>query len=93
MHALDERLYVGGRLRSARAGRTVTLDETMVVATLGAPSPGCVSLVSTAVLAQRSLGLGELVVMVGWVPGREEDHVIAVAKGHELQTPKPDHRG
>jgi hypothetical protein len=22
----------------------------------------------------------------------EEDHVIAVAKGHELQTPEPDHR-
>jgi hypothetical protein len=31
--------------------------------------------------------------MVGWVPGREEDHVIAVAKRHELQAPKPDHRG
>jgi hypothetical protein len=32
-------------------------------------------------------------VAVGWVPGREEDHVVAVAKGHELQAPKPDHRG
>jgi hypothetical protein len=32
-------------------------------------------------------------VMVGWVSGRKEDQVIAVAKGHELQTPKPDHRG
>jgi hypothetical protein len=27
------------------------------------------------------------------VPGREEDHVVAVAKRHELQAPKPDHRG
>jgi hypothetical protein len=43
--------------------------------------------------AQHSLGLGEHVVHVGWVPGREEDHVIAVAKRHELQTPKLDHRG
>jgi hypothetical protein len=31
-------------------------------------------------------------VAVGWVSGREEDHVIA-AKRHELQAPKPDHRG
>jgi hypothetical protein len=43
------------------------------------------------VLAQRSPGLREVVVTVGWVPRREEDHVIAVAKGHELQAPKPDH--
>jgi hypothetical protein len=33
---------------------------------------------------QRSLGLGEHVVCVGRVPGREEDHVIAMAKRHEL---------
>jgi hypothetical protein len=33
------------------------------------------------------------VVPVGRVSGREEDHVVAVAKRHELQTPKPDHRG
>jgi hypothetical protein len=26
------------------------------------------------------------------VSGREEDHVIAIAKRHELQAPKPDHR-
>jgi hypothetical protein len=32
-------------------------------------------------------------VMVGLVSGQEEDHVIAVAQGHELQSPKPDHRG
>jgi hypothetical protein len=32
-------------------------------------------------------------VTIGWVPGREEDHVIAVAKRHELQAPKLDHRG
>jgi hypothetical protein len=31
-------------------------------------------------------------VMVSQVPRQEEDHVVAVAKGHELQTPKPDHR-
>jgi hypothetical protein len=41
---------------------------------------------------QRSPRLGELVVTVGRVPGREEDHVVAVAKRHELQAPKPDHR-
>jgi hypothetical protein len=43
--------------------------------------------------AQRSPGLGELVVLVGRVPGQEEDHVVAVAKRHELQTSKPDHHG
>jgi hypothetical protein len=43
--------------------------------------------------AQCSPGLGELVVLVGRVPRREEDHVVAMAKRHELQTPKPDHRG
>jgi hypothetical protein len=32
-------------------------------------------------------------VIVGWVPGQEEDHVVAVVKRHELQAPKPDHRG
>jgi hypothetical protein len=37
--------------------------------------------------------LGELVVTVSRVPRREEDHVIAVAKRHELQVPKLDHRG
>jgi hypothetical protein len=31
--------------------------------------------------------------VVGWVSGREEDHVVVVAKGHELQTPKPDLHG
>jgi hypothetical protein len=45
------------------------------------------------ILAQRSPRLGELMVLVGRVPGREEDHVVAVAKQHELQTPKPDHCG
>jgi hypothetical protein len=73
-------------------GHTVTLPEAMVVATLGTPSPGYARLAKTVVLAQRSPRLGELVVVVGWVPGQEEDHVVAVAKGHELQTPKPDHR-
>jgi hypothetical protein len=32
-------------------------------------------------------------VVVSWVYGREEDHVVAIAKGHELQAPKPDHHG
>jgi hypothetical protein len=32
-------------------------------------------------------------VVVSQVPGQEEDHVVAVATGHELQTPKLDHRG
>jgi hypothetical protein len=32
-------------------------------------------------------------VPVGRVPGREEDHVIVVAKRYELQAPKLDHRG
>jgi hypothetical protein len=43
--------------------------------------------------AQRSARLGELVVTVGRLPGREDDHVVAVAKRHELQAPKSDHRG
>jgi hypothetical protein len=30
-------------------------------------------------------------VHVGQVPGQEEDHVVAMAKRHELQTPKLDH--
>jgi hypothetical protein len=42
---------------------------------------------------QASPRLRELVVPVGRVPGREEDHVVVVAKRHELQAPKPDHRG
>jgi hypothetical protein len=37
--------------------------------------------------------LGEFMVLVGRVPRREEDHVVVVAKRHELQTPKLDHRG
>jgi hypothetical protein len=32
-------------------------------------------------------------VTVDRVPGRKEDHVVAVAKIHELQAPKPHHRG
>jgi hypothetical protein len=62
------------------------------MATLGMSSPGCTIPVGTVIPAQRSPALGELIVVVGWVSGWEEDHVIAVAKGHELQTPKPDHR-
>jgi hypothetical protein len=32
-------------------------------------------------------------VLIGRVSRREEDHVVTVAKRHELQAPKPDHRG
>jgi hypothetical protein len=92
-HVLIERLYVCGRLRNARTEHTVILHEAMVVAALGTPSPSCVSPARTVVPVHRSPRLGELVVVVGWVPGREEDHVIAIAKGHELQAPKPDHHG
>jgi hypothetical protein len=55
------------------------------------PSPGRSSPVGTVILAQRSPMLGELVVMVHWVSGREEDHVVVIAERHELQAPKPDH--
>jgi hypothetical protein len=65
----------------------------MTVVALGTPSPGGTCLARATVLAQRSPRLGELVVAVGWVPGWEEDHVIAMAKRHELQAPKLDHRG
>jgi hypothetical protein len=47
----------------------------------------------TTIPAQRSPRLGELVVTVSRVPRREEDHVVGMAKRHELQAPKPDHRG
>jgi hypothetical protein len=59
----------------------------------GSLSPGGSCLMRATIPAQRSPGLGELVVHIGRVPGQEEDHVIAVAKRHELQTPKPDHYG
>jgi hypothetical protein len=59
---------------------------------LGMPLPGGTCLTRATVLAQRSPRLGELMVAIGWV-SRQEDHVIAVAKRHEFQAPKPDHRG
>jgi hypothetical protein len=62
------------------------------MATLGMPSPGCMSPAGMVIPAQCSPTLGELIVMVGWVSGWEEDHIIAVAEGHELQTPELDHR-
>jgi hypothetical protein len=89
----SEEIRVDVRLRGAGSGNTVTPCEAMVVAALGTPSPGCTSPMRAMVLAQRSPLLGELVVAVGWVSGREEDRVIAVAERHELQAPKPDHRG
>jgi hypothetical protein len=65
----------------------------MMAVALGTPSLGGMCLTRATVPAQCSSRLGELMVTVGWVSGREEDHVIAIAKRHELQAPKPDHRG
>jgi Ni2+-binding GTPase involved in maturation of urease and hydrogenase len=56
----------------------------MMVVVLGTPSSGGTSLMRATVPAQRSPRLGELMVTVGWVSGREEDHAITVAKRHEL---------
>jgi hypothetical protein len=55
----------------------------MVVAP-GSSSSGDSRLPRAMVLADRSPRLGELVILVGWVPGQEEDHIIAIAKRHEL---------
>jgi hypothetical protein len=74
-------------------GNTVTLHKAMTVVASGLPSPGGACLTRATIPAQGSPRLGEFVVLVGQVPGREEDHVIVMAKRHELQTPKPDHRG
>jgi hypothetical protein len=62
---------------------------------LDTPSPGSTCLTRATVPVQCSPRLGELMVTIGWVSGREEDHVIAIAiaKRHELQAPKLDHRG
>jgi hypothetical protein len=60
-----------------------------MTAALGSPSPGGACLTRTTIPAQRFPRLRELVVTVGRVPGREEYHVVAVAKRHELQAPKP----
>jgi hypothetical protein len=86
-------IRVGIWLRGTRWGNTITLRKAMTVVTSSSPSPGSSCLIRATIPTQRSPGLGELVVLVGRVPGREEDHVIVVAKRHELQTPKPDHRG
>jgi hypothetical protein len=75
---------VGIWLRGAGTQHTITLHEMMMLATLAMSSPGYTSSAGMVVLAQRSPKLGELVVMVGWVSGQEKDHVIAIAKGHEL---------
>jgi hypothetical protein len=65
----------------------------MTAVALGSPSPGGTRLTRATIPAQRSPRLGELVVTVGRVPGWEEDHVVVMAKRHELQAPKPDHHG
>jgi hypothetical protein len=64
-----------------------------MVAVLGLPLPDCTGPTRVMIPVRRSPWLGELVVTVDRVSGQEEDHVIAVAKGHELQALKPDHRG
>jgi hypothetical protein len=56
----------------------------MMAVALGSPSPGGACLTRTTIPTQRSPRLGELVVTIGRVPRREEDHVVAVAKRHEL---------
>jgi hypothetical protein len=65
----------------------------MTAVALGSPSPGSACLTRATIPAQGTPRLGELVVPVGQVPGWEENHVVAMAKRHELQTPKLDHRG
>jgi hypothetical protein len=60
---------------------------------LGSPSPGGVCLTRATIPMQGSPRLRELEVPISRVPGREEDHVVAVAKRHELQAPKLDHCG
>jgi hypothetical protein len=83
---------VGVWPRGAGTEHRIALHETMMMATLGMPSPGCTSPAGLVIPTQRSPMLEELIVVVGWESGWEEDHVIAVAEGHELQTPEPDHR-
>jgi hypothetical protein len=70
--------------RGVGTDHRIALHETMMMATLGMPSLGRSSPAGTVIPAQRSPMPGELVVMVSWVSGLEEDHVIAVAKRHEL---------
>jgi hypothetical protein len=80
-------------LRGTGSGNTITLRKAMTVVVPGSPPPGGTCLTRATIPAQGSPRLGEFVVHVGRVPGREEDHVVTVAKRHELQTLKPDHRG
>jgi hypothetical protein len=56
----------------------------MMVAVLGLPWSDCTGLTRAMIPVQCSPWLGELMVVIGRVSGREEDRVIAVAKGHEL---------
>jgi hypothetical protein len=55
----------------------------MVGAPGSSPSGGS-RLPRATIPAECSLGLGELVILVDRVPGREEDHIVAIAKRHEL---------
>jgi hypothetical protein len=80
-------------MRGAGSGNAIALREAMTVVALGSPSLGVACLTRATIPMQRSPRLGELVVAVGRVSGREEDHVVVVAKRQELQAPKPDHRG
>jgi hypothetical protein len=90
---LSEEIRVSVRLRGAGSGNTVTPYKAMMAAVLGLPLPDCTGPTRAMIPVHRSPWLGELVVTVGRVSRQEEDHVIAVAKGHELQALKPDHRG
>jgi hypothetical protein len=93
MQVLNERDYVGVQLKGAGTERHITLLGMMMMATLDMSPPGCSSPAGTVIPAQRSPTLGELIVAIRWVSGWEEDHVIAVVEGHELQTLELDVRG
>jgi hypothetical protein len=90
---LSKEILVGVRLRGAGLGNVVTPCKAMMAAVLGLPSPDFTGPTRAMILVHRSPWLGELVVAVGRVSRWQEDHVIAIAKGHELQAPKLDHRG
>jgi hypothetical protein len=88
---LNERRCVWVWLRGAESERRIVLLGTIMTVVLGVPSPGCLSLAGMVTPAQCSPTLGEIVIAVSQVSRREEDHVIAIAKRHELQALKPDH--
>ena len=60
----------------------------LVKKTIGIPPPP----VRSATRTYRSPWLGEVVVIITRGSRWKENHVVAIAKGHEFKTPKPDHR-